>query len=88
MHIQSSIFGVCLLTMHFLQALLDACKTGNVGVVMELLKGGANPNQADEVRGILPTMPIIMSVGCENNYCLYRIVLLLFTGPVTRDMMR
>ncbi len=36
----------------FSQVFLDAYKTGNVGVVLELLKGGVDPNQADEVRGI------------------------------------
>ncbi len=33
-----------------MQSLLKACKAGNVGVVQELLDGGADPNQADEVR--------------------------------------
>ena len=37
----------------FSQEFLDACKTGNVGVVLELLECGADPNQADKVRGIL-----------------------------------
>ena len=46
--------------MHFSQAFLDACKTGNMGVVLELLECGADPNQADKVRGILSTVPIIM----------------------------
>ncbi len=31
-----------------LQSFIDACKTGNVGVVQELLKRGADPNQTDE----------------------------------------
>ena len=30
-------------------SLLEACKDGNVEVVEELLEGGADPNQADEV---------------------------------------
>ncbi len=42
---------VFILTMHFSQAFLDACKTGNVGVVLELLECGADHNQADKVRG-------------------------------------
>ncbi len=50
-----SIFWVCL---HFFQAFLDACETDNVGVVLELLECGADPNQADKVRGILSTVPI------------------------------
>ena len=29
---------------------MEACKTGNVKVVEELLEGGADPNQVDEVR--------------------------------------
>ena len=33
----------------FLQSFLEACKTGNVGVVQLALEGGADPNQADEV---------------------------------------
>ncbi len=69
----------------FSQAFLDACKTGNVGVVLELLECGVDPNQADKVRGILSTVPICLLV---DDYCLYRMVLLLFTGPVTMDMMR
>ncbi len=35
-----------------MQSFLEACKAGNVGVVLELLEGGADPNQADEVRGM------------------------------------
>ncbi len=35
-----------------MQTFLEACKTGNVGVVLELLEGGADPNQADEVRAV------------------------------------
>ena len=37
---------------------MEACKTGDVGVVLELLECGADPNQADKVRGILSTVPI------------------------------
>ncbi len=54
------------------QEFLDACKTGNVGVVLELLECGADPNQADKVRGILSTVPIcplvddIVSTGWCN----------------------
>ncbi len=33
----------------FLQSFMEACKTGNVGVVQLALEGGADPNQADEV---------------------------------------
>ncbi|XP_064395629.1 uncharacterized protein LOC135342727 [Halichondria panicea] len=33
---------------HPRMAFLDACKTGNVGVVLELLECGADPNQADK----------------------------------------
>ena len=32
---------------------MEACKTGDVEVVEGLLEGGADPNQADEVRTIL-----------------------------------
>ncbi len=46
----------------FSQAFLDACKTGNVGVVLELLECGVDPNQADKVREILSTVPICLLV--------------------------
>ncbi len=46
----------------FSQAFLDACKTGDVGVVLELLECGVDPNQADKVRGILSTVPICLLV--------------------------
>ncbi len=58
-----------------------------MGVVLELLECGADPNQADKVRGILSTVPICPLV--DNNYCLYRMMIgLLFTGPVGMDVMR
>ncbi len=46
----------------FSQAFLDACKRGNVGVVLELLECGVDPNQADKVRGILSTLSICLLV--------------------------
>ncbi len=65
----------------FSQAFLDACKTGDVGVVLELLECGVDPNQADKVREILSTVPIcllvddIVSTGwcnfCSLGQCLW-----------------
>ena len=34
----------------FQSLLMEACETGDVGVVQLALEGGADPNQADEVR--------------------------------------
>lgn len=35
----------------FTQSLLEACKAGSEKIVLELLVGGVDANQADEVRG-------------------------------------
>ncbi len=83
-----------------MQSFLEACKAGNVGVVLELLEGGADPNQGDMVRGMrtvsdclcLPVNVvaiIIIVYVCYNVHCfMRRITKLLFGGPVTMDMMR
>ncbi len=44
-----------------LQSFIEACATGNVGVVRKLLKRGADPNQADEeVRSLTSAVQCIL----------------------------
>ncbi|XP_064395548.1 uncharacterized protein LOC135342673 isoform X3 [Halichondria panicea] len=52
-------------------AFLEACKTGDVGVVLELLECGADPNQADEATGILQYVRWLISVPQNGATALY-----------------
>ncbi len=54
----------------FSKEFLDACKTGNVGVVLELLECGADPNQADKVRVILQCQYVrwLMILSLQNGW--------------------
>ena len=46
------------------QSFLEACATGNVGVVEKLLESGVDPNQVNEVRSVS-----IASTTCFISVC-------------------